>query len=571
MPVQVTGAEDSTYTLVITSNEAQVEFSFNVTLTNCSLGFVYSNESWSCECQIQDIIDDVSCENDGSVTFDNGPWIGYIEEHGFAAHSCIYNYCFDNVTRIFLDDPDSQCKNNRAGILCGRCRAGYSRVLGSPDCRECNNNSVALIVVFAILGLLLVVMISIFNITITDGYINGMVFYCNILSLYLNVSILHPQIIPAHGAQFFIRLINLNFSIEACFYDGMTDLHLAVLSLLFPLYLGMILLVITVISKYCHNRHFAKLLSKVNITHVFATLLLLTYTRTIRTCIDILSYISVTAQDGTLRLWRIDPNQVYLEGLHIFEFSVALFLIIVLLPFPILLLCPRKTLRLPYVSRLKPLIDAFVAPLADGRRSWVGFRILSRLFFFMLILLKDESRNITICTFMILITVLEACIKPFRTQCRNFLDIFVMVNLTLFSFLVVVSESGPTAPTASIISFTLLILFESSFFFLLLFYVIVAFPCTNRLWKRVGTYFEENVKPRLLWFKSSDDEQFTSKVSSYDITEDVTHTSFAMGIMEGGRDRDFRTTEFVGYRESLFEPSSRKRATNTSSIALYLN
>lgn len=387
VPAQVFGAENSTYTLIITSKEAQVELSFSVTLANCSLGFSYNNESQSCECLIEDFIDYVHCENDGSVTFFNGPWIGFIEGHGFATYRCDSNYCFNNLTQIFLDDPDSQCRNNRAGILCGQCREGYSRVLGGSNCKVCSNTSLALIVAFAILGILLVVMIAIFNVTITHGYINGIVFSCNITTLYLNVSILPSRVIES---RFIISLINLNFGIEACFYNGMTDLHLSVLSLIFPFYLGAILLVITAISKYCHNRHFANLLSKVNITHVFATLLLLSYTSIIRTCIDILSYIIIAVPDGTLRVWRIDPNQPYLRGLHLFEFFVALLLIIILLPFPLLLLFPRKSFRLPYVSRMKPLIDAFVAPLADGRQFWIGFRILSRNFFFLLVLLQCD-------------------------------------------------------------------------------------------------------------------------------------------------------------------------------------
>lgn len=564
VPIQVYGLEDSSYNLIITSNDALVEFSLNVTLRNCSLGFIFSNESHSCECQIQNVIDHVTCENDGSVTFPIGPWIGYIEGHGFASQSCIFNYCFDDITQIFLDDPDSQCRDNRAGVLCGRCREGYSRVLGDSSCRSCGNNNLSLILVFALLGILLVVMVSIFNITITHGYINGMIFYCNVISLYLNVSVLPPKVVNAVASQFVINLVNLNFGIDACFYDGMTALHLAILNLLFPFYLGLILIVITLISKYCHNRHFAKLLSKVNITHVFATLLLLTYTRIIRNSLDILSYITIGVPGGTLRVWRIDPNQLYLQGLHIFEFIIAVFLMFVLLPFPLLLLFPRISLRLPYVSRLKPLIDAFVAPLADGRRFWVGFRILSRNILFLLILLEEEPRNVTICTFIILITVLEAYIKPFRTPCRNLVDLLVMVNLTIFSFLVVVTQSGPPiASTAINFAFILLVFCSSSIFILLIFYVVVALPCTNSIRKKLESYFKETIKPRLLWFKSSDDENSATKAaemqvkrrrSSYNFSEDATHTSFVV-IPDGSRDQNFRTATFVGYRESIFEHS----------------
>ena len=157
---------------------------------------------------------------------------------------------------FYIVEEDGQCLNNRAGIMCGQC----SRVLGFSGCRVCTNNNIGLVVGFALLGILLVVIISLFNITITDGYVNGLIFYCNIVSLLLDVA-LTLSLPPISNVV--INWINLNFGIEACFYNGMTDLQLSALSLIFPLYLGVILFVITVVSKY---RRFAKLMSKLNIT-----------------------------------------------------------------------------------------------------------------------------------------------------------------------------------------------------------------------------------------------------------------------------------------------------------------
>lgn len=549
VPIQVYGAENSTYNVTITSTEAQVAFTFRVNLQHCTIGFVYNETSQACDCKIHDTIEGVSCENDGTITFPMGPWIGYIEEHGFVTRSCTFDYCIRNVTRIALDDPDSQCMDNRAGILCGQCKVGYSRVLGSPRCLECNNNNLALTIAFAFLGILLVVMISLLNFTITDGYINGMIFYCNIASLYLNLPLPMPLV--------FVSLVNLYIGIEACFYDGMTELHLALLSLIFPLYLGAILLVITTVSKYCHNKHFAKLLNKMSITHVFATLLLFSYTSIIQTCIGILSYITIQLPDGgTLTVWTSDPGQKYLHGLHIFEFIVAIFLIIVLLPFPLLLLFPQKSLRLPYLSRLKPLIDAFVAPLADGRSFWIGFRLLSRVFFFLLlVLLPEEPRNITICIFLILITVLDAYIKPFRTASRNLVDLFFMVNLTIFSFLVVVAKSG-APPIATYVAVGLIIAFGIVTLILLIYYVLVALPFTERVKEKVGSFEFLKKENILLWFKDCSKTRPKAEMKKKaGPTSMATHTSFSLN-------NDFvvvRATPANSsprYRESLFEQTS---------------
>jgi hypothetical protein len=567
VPFRVYGEEDSVYRLIITSDEAQVELSINVTFVNCSLGFFYDNESHSCACLIENDIDDVRCENDGSITSLSGPWIGFIDGHGFATARCEFDYCREDVTRIYLNDSDSQCENNRAGILCGRCKDGFSRVLGTPNCRECENYSLVIIIAFAILGIVLVVMVALFNITITDGYINGPIFYCNIISLYLNSTILP---IKVQKSRFVINAVNLHWGIESCFYDGMTDLHLSVLCLLFPFYLQAILLMITAISKYCHNRHFAKLLSKVNITHVFATLLLLSYTSIFRACIDILSFTNIRVPDGNLQLWRIDPNEPYLHGLHLFEFFVALVLMVILLPLPFLLIS-TVSFRLPYVSRLKPLIDAFVAPLANGKHGWVGFRIFCRIYFFLLILMEEKRRNITICVFMFLLTVLGAYTKPFKTAGRNLVDLFVMVNLTIFTFMMVVIHAGPpVASTATDFAFMLLVFFTAFSVSLLLFYVIKAFPCASRAWERVDAF----AKDKLPWLRSQDIENASTSMEletvgrkdSRDI--DITHTSLSMGNLHVNRpkDEDFSSTSFVRYRESIFEPLPQQSALHSRTV-----
>ena len=79
-------------------------------------------------------------------------------------------------------DPDAQCVFNHAGVLCGGCKENYSLAIGSSRCIKCSSNSyVALFIVFAAAGLLLVIFIFSLNLTISQGLINGLVFYANIV------------------------------------------------------------------------------------------------------------------------------------------------------------------------------------------------------------------------------------------------------------------------------------------------------------------------------------------------------------------------------------------------------
>lgn len=561
VPIRVFGVENSTYNLSITSNEAQVEFNFVVRLEKCIRGFVYNPFTLTCECEVSKFIQNIACENNGSISIPNGPWIGYIQDHGYVQTKCISNYCNLNVTQFHFDDPDKQCRSDRSGILCGKCREGYSRVLGSNNCRLCTNGYLALIIVFALLGILLVVVIALLNMTITDGYINGFIFYSNIMSLYLDSSLPLPELLNNSAIKFIIGFINLDFGFETCFYDGMTDIHLAALTFLFPLYLGAILLVITMISKYVQSKHLAKLLNKVNITHIFATLMLLTYSSIVRTSIDILSYTEIYPNNITLTMWRIDPNIVYFTGFHIFLFFVALFFIIILLPFPVLLVFPPCiSLRIPYIKRLKPLMDAFFAPLADGKLFWVGSRLVSRNFFFMLTLLDDEPRVITLCIFIILMTVFEAYIKPFKTTLQNLIDLSIMVNLTVISFLVVVFKiDAERELVASHIVFVLILLFNLGTFLILVYYILVALPCTEKLKKKViDKWKAKNTEPQT---PENEHTAHTLSRSTFlrsrktKVAKDMTHSSVRLPIPEIEGDRDFRPASFIGYRESLFEGS----------------
>ena len=550
VPLKVFGKQNTTYRVSITSNEAQVELSFNVTLTECPLGFIYNDSSNSCQCSIDALFPNVSCEDDGTVTLSAGPWLGFIpKENGFGSHSCILGYCFDVTTRVSLNDPDSQCRNNRSGILCGGCRESQSRVLGSPRCLTCKNNSgLALIVLFAISGILLVVAIALFNITLTHGYINGVIFYANVVSLYEVLSSSDPKLnVSFSVSTFIIRVIGLNFGIETCFFDGMSDLELSILSLLFPLYLGAIIAVITLTLKHCHNKLFAKLMTKVNITHTFATLLVLTYSSICQTSMGLLSYVDINVNNGrTIRKWRVDPNQGYFSGLHIFGFFVAIVFIAVLIPFPILLLFPNLSLRLPLVKRMKPLLDAFTAPLAEKRQFWVGFRLLLRTLLFMLFFLDDSPRNIVICIVIILTTIFQANLNPYKTIGRNLFDLHIMVNLTLVSFLAAISRlSFDTAVAAVTSGIALWTLFSVECGVLFIAYVIAAFPCTAKLEMK-----PLQVKMKSMVNNTSHPETKPAKtpyLMTNPVTRTVIDTTPPTQEVEVPQD-----TPYEGYRESMF-------------------
>ena len=99
----------------------------------------------------------------------------------FSKH-CPPDHCEQNNKIIDIaGDPDNQCALNHAGILCGSCKVNYSLAIGSFRCIQCSNNSyLTLFVFFAAAGVLLVIFVLLLNLTVTQGLINGLIFYANI-------------------------------------------------------------------------------------------------------------------------------------------------------------------------------------------------------------------------------------------------------------------------------------------------------------------------------------------------------------------------------------------------------
>jgi len=78
-------------------------------------------------------------------------------------------------------NQDEQCAFNRTGILCGACPEGLSVVLGSSRCLTCSNFYLVLLIPFALAGLLLVFFLTVCNLTVSVGTINGLILYANIV------------------------------------------------------------------------------------------------------------------------------------------------------------------------------------------------------------------------------------------------------------------------------------------------------------------------------------------------------------------------------------------------------
>ena len=165
----------------------------NVTLKACPLGFELREDDGKCNCdQALDNLSEkapIICEIQdriGYITRSGTIWIGVVTYRNktdvyYWHKECPRNYC--NSSKISVDpkNPDTQCNQNRGGVLCGECLGNYSLQLGNSNCVLCDNSHLTiLLIVFAILGILLVILISVLDLTVANGTINGLLFYANV-------------------------------------------------------------------------------------------------------------------------------------------------------------------------------------------------------------------------------------------------------------------------------------------------------------------------------------------------------------------------------------------------------
>ena len=197
----------------------------------CLSGFILNGNPPGCQCHPVLTANGVNCKLNGYHIIN---WNStYIWIHAtdnslknetkfmFSTH-CPFSYCISNRKHIYLNSPDSQCASNRVGILCGGCNNNSSLAIGSSRCISCpRNNNLALFIFFAVSGVLLVMVVAVLNLTVTQGMINSLIFYANIVWAYQ--SILLPsdfgKELIVH--KIFIAWLNLDFGIQTCFFHGM--------------------------------------------------------------------------------------------------------------------------------------------------------------------------------------------------------------------------------------------------------------------------------------------------------------------------------------------------------------
>ena len=321
-------------------NNPSLHISVNINQT-CPPGFNISKSKTSCVCESRLAQYTNTCtiiNGVGQITHESDQqlWIGYDDQSQsdkLILHPlCPDNYCVNYEVIFPLNESDKQCAHNRSGLLCGACKEGYSLVLGTSHCMKCTNSHLALLIPFALMGVALVFLLLVCKLTVATGTLSGLVFYANVVGV--NCTIFLP-VESTDIFSVFIAWLNLDFGIETCFYDGMDVYSKTWLQFVFPVYIWMLVGLMVLVGHY--SRRFAKLLGN-NPVSVLATLILLSYTKILRTLITVFYVTYLEYPTYKRGVWLYDANIDYLSGKHFPLFIVAVLVFLFLfLPYTLLL------------------------------------------------------------------------------------------------------------------------------------------------------------------------------------------------------------------------------------------
>ena len=538
---QIYGLENTMVNFFL-SPDGDTSLGMTVILGPCGYGFMLSNDSRglkTCTCSSFLASFGVSCDvNLGTVNrTDTIGWIGLFQNGEEAvATTCPLDYCNSEDRAIDLQSPNDICNGGREGVLCGRCPAGQSVVFGSTECHQCSDLWLITLGMYAVMGVVLIVVLFLLNLTVTQGTIYGLIFYANII--VVNSTVFFGGL-DLKFIQVILSFIILDLGFPLCFYNGMNDAAKMGLQFAFPTYLLVLIIIFTLACRYyissqpqVTSTKCLSLLGRIRkftlqrAVNVLATLVYLSYFKLVRAVIDILSYTTINVQNGSpVQVWFYDGNVPYLQGVHIilFVFAIATSILFIL-PYTLALIiipiidrfsdnCSLLNTINVKINLIKPMNDAYYAPYKGGLyRSWLGLQLL--LFIFLLVpspILGSNNPSLLLFIHVLMLSVfafIHVQIKPFGevlqsnpdAKCKasqllniayNWLDLFYIINYILLAFTVsyLLSNGSSTAQLRIAVG-VLVGIAVFAFFATIVFHTIVSFLKLFRIFDLAKNWIE---------------------------------------------------------------------------------
>ena len=363
---------------------------------------------------------------------------------------CNYNeYCYDNSTQQYF----------------ANCTSDTGVPINILTCVNCEDHYPLGILVFILIEILpitlMVILIIILNIQLTNGSINGVVFYSQIIAIiymYNSPDILGLSMIPS-------SIFNLDFTSFLYNYPLCIAPHMSPLGAIsfwyvigfYPLLLLLLIYVwiilydkgfkcvvfITRPFHYCMARFWSMTGIEPSLTNSIASIYILSFTQLTATSFKILSF---NIDDNNNVSFFYDSKQGYFHGVHGFagSFAILVLMIAILLPTLYIQFYPFKWFHklLDCLHLRKQLLislgDVFTGPYKNGSENTFDYRFMAGLYLWARIItlslcvpemfLSAISITQACCSFLLALIIL--IFRPFKRNIHNFSEVLIAFMIT---------------------------------------------------------------------------------------------------------------------------------------------
>ena len=398
-----------------------------------------------------------------------------------------YN-CGNNCSHIC---SSSLCAEGRTGRLCGACDSDYGVPINQLNrCVKCDQyQSLGWMLFFLIQFLPVTIMvfsIIVFNIQLTNGFMNGIVFYCQMISVvYPGLTMMIPSLqndnyyLMLPSSIFNINFLPFLFNYPLCITPHMTPLQAISFWYIIPTYpLVLILLIYTWITMYDKgfrcvvtitrplHRLLARFWHMINIEpsliHSIASIYLLCFTQFTATSFQLLHptkwSVWNNANDSAIAFFY-DGTLDYFGWPHCLAgiFAIIVLVFIIFLPMLYIQLYPFKLFHklLSFLHLRKEILislgDAFTGAYKDGSKNTRDYRYFAGYYLFLRVIVlclhyipygyNGQIFLLSQLSLFLLFEGMIAVFRPYKKNRHNFCDLLIFVFLVSMNSLTLIAGS----------------------------------------------------------------------------------------------------------------------------------
>jgi len=439
-----------------------------VEVSSCHPGFKHSKELHRCICY--DKIDAVICSGSNS-TIKKGYWFGVVNGQPTVS-VCPVNYCdftcCDTTDGFYHLSPlrTNQCRLHRSGSACGNCEEGWTLSFDSTECvsvDKCTTGQTVLVVTLTVLYWIAVVVavLVMAHFKFSIGYLYAVSYYYGMMDITLNQTSSNSQ-----GLFIVLKIVSNIFNIspaflgKLCLVNGMSGIDQQVVHYMHTFAIAVILTALKLLATV--SGRLSVFIHKV-INHAACIILLLSYTSIANASLLLTKTLSFSDIDNIYTY--LSPDIEYFHGRHLpYAIVAVLCTIVIVIGLPLLLLLqPFLNHKINFV-RIKPLLDQFQELYKYKYHCFAAYYLICRVVLLTILIVvpsKDfPSQHILIvsCT---IITGIHLTAQPYKHECLNKLDTFMLLFLMLVTILSGFedADSGVVINLSFVLIFLPLILF----------------------------------------------------------------------------------------------------------------